>query len=123
MKTFNANNAPSAVGPYSHAAIVGSLIYTSGQIALEPTTNTMNNTSIETETTQVCENLKAILIEAGSSLEKVIKTTVFITDMNDFATINSIYEKYFINKPARSCVEVAKLPKGARIEIEVIAEI
>ncbi|MGM9971103.1 MAG: RidA family protein [Anaeroplasmataceae bacterium] len=121
MKTFNSQNAPKAVGPYSHAVVVGDLIFTSGQIALNPKTNEMNNSSIEDETNQVCQNLEAILKDLGSSMDKVIKTTVFITDMDKFKTINEIYANYFTNNPARSCVMVSKLPKGANIEIEVIA--
>lgn len=121
MKTFNSNNAPNAVGPYSHAVIYNNLIFLSGQIGLNKDTNELNNNTFEDEVRQVCLNIKNILDDANSSLDNVIKTTIYLTNINDFNYVNDIYSKYFKTKPARSCLEVSKLPKGARIEIEVIA--
>jgi 2-iminobutanoate/2-iminopropanoate deaminase len=115
-------NAPTPVGPYSQAVKVGDLLFTSGQIGLEPYTGTIIHDSIENETRQVLENIKTILKEAGSSLDKVIKTTIYITSMDNFSRVNTIYGQYFTEKPpARSCIEVSSLPKGASIEIETIA--
>lgn len=121
MKTFNSNNAPNAVGPYSHAVIYNNLIFLSGQIGLNKDTSELNNNTFEDEVRQVCLNIKNILDDANSSLDNVIKTTIYLTNINDFNCVNDIYSKYFKTKPARSCLEVSKLPKGARIEIEVIA--
>lgn len=113
--------APGAIGPYSQGIIVGDFVYTSGQIPLNPKTGEMAE-SIEEQTTQSLENIKAILEEAGTSMNNVIKATVFLSDINDFSRMNEVYATYFVeNKPARSAVEVAKLPKNAKIEIEVIA--
>lgn len=122
MKTvINAKKAPAAVGPYVHAVKAGNLVFTSGQIGLIPETGVLAE-GIVAQTEQVLKNLGAVLEEAGLSYEDVIKTTVFLDDINDFAAVNEIYAKYFIgDAPARSCVEVAALPKGALIEIEVIA--
>lgn len=118
---INAKKAPAAVGPYVHAVKAGNLVFTSGQIGLIPETGVLVE-GIVAQTEQVLKNLGAVLEEAGLSYEDVIKTTVFLDDINDFATVNEIYAKYFIgDAPARSCVEVAALPKGALIEIEVIA--
>lgn len=118
---INAKKAPAAVGPYVHAVKAGKLVFTSGQIGLIPETGVLAE-GIVAQTEQVLKNLGAVLEEAGLSYEDVIKTTVFLDDINDFATVNEIYAKYFIgDAPARSCVEVAALPKGALIEIEVIA--
>ena len=116
--------APAAIGPYSQAVSLGNLIFTSGQVPLDPATGNLIDGSIEDQTNQVFSNLKGILEAAGSSLDKVLKTTVFLTDMNDFVAMNAIYAKYFTEGscPARSTVQVSKLPKGANIEIEVIAE-
>ena len=114
-------NAPSAIGPYSQGVIINDLIYTSGQIAINPEDGTINNKDIETETHQVCKNIKNILESVGSNLDKVVKTTVFIRNINDFGKVNEIYGLYFKTKPARSCVEVSNLPKNVNIEIEVIA--
>ncbi|MDP4180920.1 MAG: RidA family protein [Bacillota bacterium] len=116
------DKAPKAIGPYSQAVRVGELIYTSGQIPIDPATGEIVSDQIEAQTKQVLENLKAVLNEAGSSLDNVIKTTVFITDMNNFAIVNNIYGQYFKDPfPARSCVEVSKLPKNVLVEIEVVA--
>lgn len=118
---INAKKAPAAVGPYVHAVKAGNLVFTSGQIGLIPETGVLAE-GIVAQTEQVLKNLGAVLEKAGLSYEDVIKTTVFLDDINDFAAVNEIYAKYFIgDAPARSCVEVAALPKGALIEIEVIA--
>lgn len=122
MEKISTQNAPQAIGPYSQAMAQGSLIFTSGQIAINPATANIESTDITGQTEQVCKNLKAVLEASGSSLEQVVKTTCFLKNMSDFATFNSVYEKYFTGKPARSCVEVAALPKNALVEIEVIAE-
>ena len=121
IEYIKTNNAPSAIGPYSQGVIINDLIYTSGQIAINPTDGSLNNKDIEAETNQVCKNIKNILESVGSNLDKVIKTTVFIRNINDFAKINEIYGLYFNRKPARSLVEVSNLPKNVNIEIEVIA--
>ena len=115
------DNAPQAIGPYVQAQIIGDLVFTSGQIPLVPATGELI-TEIKAATKQSLENVKAILEEAGSSLDKVVKTVVFIKNMDDFALVNEVYGEYFVNnKPARSCVEVARLPKDALIEIDAIA--
>lgn len=115
------NNAPAAIGPYSQGVIVGDFIYASGQLPLNPETKVLE-TEIKAATKQSIENCKAILEAAGSSLDKVFKTTVFVKDLNNFAAVNEVYSTYFSeNPPARSCVEVAKLPMDAPVEIEVIA--
>lgn len=120
-KTINAQNAPAAVGPYCHAIEAGNFVFTSGQIGLNPETQELQE-GIEAQTKQVLENLKAVLAADNLTLNDVIKTMVFLDDVNDFGLVNGIYEEAFgDNKPARSCVEVAALPKGALIEIEVIA--
>jgi 2-iminobutanoate/2-iminopropanoate deaminase len=126
--TIYTKNAPEPIGPYSQAVSISwdsqNLIYTSGQVAINPSTSEFKGGNIKEQTKLVMENLKAILTEAGSDLGKVIKTTVFIKDMNDFAAMNEIYSLYFgESKPARSTVEVARLPKDALVEIEVIAYI
>ncbi len=123
MKIVSTTNAPSAIGPYSQAMVVGNLVFTSGQIAIDPATNTIKAVSIEEQTHQVCKNLSAVLKEANSSLENVVKTVCFLADMNDFATFNSIYGQYFVGKPARSCVAVKTLPKNVLVEIDCIAEV
>lgn len=122
MDIISTKNAPEAIGPYSQAIVTGSLIYTSGQIPINPASGKIEATDIAGQTEQAVKNLKAVLEAAGSSLEKVVKTTCFLQHIQDFAVFNSVYEKYFTVKPARSCVEVAALPKGALVEIEVIAE-
>ncbi len=123
MKTINTDTAPAAVGPYSQAVISGNLVFTAGQIPLDPQTNELVDGDVAAQTEQVLQNLSAVLKAAGSSLEKAVKVTVFIKDMNDFTTINTIYEKYFTNKPARSTVEVARLPKDVLVEMDVVAEV
>lgn len=120
-EVINTNNAPEAIGPYSQGVIVGDFVYTSGQIPLNPATGELV-TDIKLATKQSMENIKAILEEAGTSLNNVVKTSIFLKDLNDFEDVNEVYGTYFIeNKPARSCVQVAKLPKDAVIEIEAIA--
>ena len=116
-------NAPAAIGPYSQAMISGNLVFTSGQIPIDPASGLVEAVGIEAQTEQVCKNLDAVLSAAGSSLGGVVKTTCFLADMNDFATFNSVYERYFVSKPARSCVAVRALPKGVLVEVEVIAEL
>ena len=121
MKKVHTTDAPEAIGPYSQGVVVNNIFYSSGQIALTPE-GELAGDDVETQTHQVFSNLKAVLQEAGASLETVIKTTVFLKDMNDFPQINEIYGSYFeLHQPARSCVEVSKLPKDVKIEIEVIA--
>ena len=120
-EVINTNNAPEAIGPYSQVVIVGDFVYTSAQIPLNPATGELV-TDIKLATKQSMENIKAILEEAGTSLNNVVKTSIFLKDLNDFEAVNEVYGTYFIeNKPARSCVQVAKLPKDAVIEIEAIA--
>ena len=120
-EVINTNNAPEAIGPYSQGVIVGDFVYKSGQIPLNPVTGELV-TDIKLATKQSMENIKAILEEAGTSLNNVVKTSIFLKDLNDFEAVNEVYGTYFIeNKPARSCVQVAKLPKDAVIEIEAIA--
>lgn len=122
MEKISTKKAPAAIGPYSQGMIVGNMIYTSGQIPINPETGNIEVTEIEAQADQACRNIKAVLEAAGSSLEKVVKTTCFLQHISDFAAFNAVYEKYFTGKPARSCVEVGALPKGALVEIEVIAE-
>ena len=121
METVHTEKAPSAIGPYSQAVKTNGLVFTSGQIALDPQTGALVAGGIDAQTKRVCENLKAVLEAAGSSLEKVVKTTCFLAEMGDFAAFNEVYGKYFTKKPARSCVAVKALPKGALTEIEVVA--
>lgn len=119
---ISASNAPAALGPYSHAVMVGDLLFTSGQIGLNPATGKMAGDTIEEQANQVLNNLESVLAAAGMTFANVVKTTVFLTDLADFATVNGIYgTKFPTNPPARSCVQVAKLPAGAKIEMEVIA--
>ncbi|WP_175637965.1 2-iminobutanoate/2-iminopropanoate deaminase [Metabacillus schmidteae] len=121
MKIVSTSQAPAAIGPYSQGIIVNNLFYSSGQIPLTAEGDMITG-DIEVQTHQVFKNLKAVLEEAGASLESVVKATVFLQDMNDFASFNGVYGQYFsTHKPARSCVEVARLPKDALVEIEVIA--
>lgn len=115
--------APAAIGPYSQAIVAGNTVFTSGQIPIDPKSGAITATTIEEQTEQVCKNLNEVLKAAGSELDKAIKTTCFLADIADFAAFNSVYEKYFTSKPARSCVAVKELPKGALVEIEVIAEV
>lgn len=123
MTKVYTKNAPDAIGPYSQAIITGSLVFTSGQIAINPKTNLVEAKTIQEQTEQVMKNLKAILEESGTSLEKVVKTTCFLSDMGDFSEFNEIYGKYFTEKPARSCIAAKQLPKNVLVEVEVIAEI
>ncbi len=116
-------NAPDAIGPYSQAVKVGNLVFTSGQIAINPESGAVEATSIEAQTEQVCHNLSAVLEAAGSSLDKAVKTVCFLSDMDNFAAFNEVYGKYFTSKPARSCVAVKTLPKNVLVEVDVIAEI
>lgn len=123
MKTVFTENAPATIGPYSQAKIVGNLVFTSGQIPVNPATSQIESTTVEGQTKQVCENVAALLKASGSSIEKVIKTVCFLSDMKDFAAFNAVYEQYFTSKPARSCVAVRDIPKNSLVEIEAIAEI
>ncbi|MBO7218024.1 MAG: RidA family protein [Clostridia bacterium] len=116
-------NAPEAIGPYSQAVKVGNLVFTSGQIAINPETAAVEATTIEAQTERVCKNLVAVLEAAGTSIDKAVKTTCFLADMADFAAFNEVYGKYFTGKPARSCVAVKTLPKNVLVEVDVIAEI
>ena len=121
-KPIQTSEAPSAIGPYSQAIRIGDFLYTSGQIALNPKNMEMMNGEIEEETEWVLENIKAILQAGGMSLSQVIKTTVYLTDLDEFSRMNQVYEKFFEKtKPARACVQVAALPKGAKVEIDAIA--
>lgn len=122
-KIVHTNKAPAAIGPYSQAIISGNTIFTSGQIPINPESGNIESVTIEEQTQQVIKNLCAVLEEAGTSIENVIKTTCFLQNMDDFAAFNEVYSKYFTGKPARSCVAVAALPKGALVEIEVIASL
>ena len=122
MKVVSTEKAPAAIGPYSQAIVVNDMVYTSGQIPINPATGEVEAVGIEAQTEQVMKNLGAVLEAAGSSYEKAVKTTCFLADMNDFAAFNGVYAKYFVNKPARSCVAVKTLPKGVLCEVEVIAE-
>lgn len=116
-------NAPDAIGPYSQAVVSNGMVFTSGQIAINPATGNVEAVTIEEQTEQVMKNLGAVLEASGSSYDKAIKTTCFLAEMSDFAAFNEIYGKYFSSKPARSCVAVKELPKGVLVEVEVIAEI
>lgn len=123
MKKIYTEEAPAAVGPYSQAVVTGGLVYTSGQIAIDPATGQLVGETIEEQAEQVMKNLSAVLKAAGTKPENAVKTLCFLTDINDFAAFNEIYAKYFTEKPARSCVGVQSLPKGAVCEVEVIAEV
>ncbi len=123
MEKIHTDKAPAAVGPYSQAVISGNLVYTSGQIAINPATNEIEAADIQGQTEQIMKNLGEVLSAAGSSFENAVKTTCFLADMGDFAAFNEIYAKYFTTKPARSCVAVKTLPKNVLAEVEVIAEI
>ena len=123
MKYVQTDAAPAAIGPYSQAVISGNLIYASGQISLSPGDGQIVGSAITEQTEQVCKNIKALLEAAGSSIEKVVKTTCFLADMGDFADFNEVYAKHFTGKPARSTVAVKGLPRNVLVEIEVIAEL
>ena len=122
MIKIHTEKAPAAVGPYSQAVVSGGMVYTSGQIAIDPATSCGRAETIEDQTEQVMKNLGHILLTAGSSFEKAVKTTCYLADMNDFAAFNEIYGRYFTGLPARSCVAVKTLPKNVLVEVEVIAE-
>ena len=121
MIKISTEHAPAAIGPYSQAVVCGQTVYTSGQIAINPATQQVEEDTIEGQTLQVMKNIGAILEAAGSNFQQVIKTTCFLADMKDFAAFNKIYETYFTEKPARSCVAVKELPKQVLCEVEVIA--
>ena len=123
MKAIYTEKAPAAVGPYSQAVVINGLVYTSGQIALDPTTGELVGTTIVEQAEQVMKNLVAILEAAGTKPENAVKTLCFLTDINDFAAFNAVYARYFTEKPARSCVGIQSLPKGAICEVEVIATV
>jgi len=123
MIIVETKDAPAAIGPYSQAMIKDGLVFTSGQIPLVPATGEIIEGGVKEQAEQVIKNLNAVLTEAGSNLTNVIKTLCFLTDMNDFAAFNEVYAKHFTGKPARSCVAVLALPKGAKVEIEAVAEI
>ena len=122
MKKIATSQAPAAIGPYSQATVVGNLVYTSGQIAIDPAVGDIVAKDIVGQTEQVMKNIGAVLAAAGSSYERAVKTTCFLSDIADFAAFNEVYGRYFTEKPARSCVAVKALPKGALVEVEVIAE-
>ena len=123
MEKVYTNKAPEAIGPYSQAVKCGNLVFTSGQIAIDPSDGQVHATTIEEQTEQICKNLCEVLAAAGSSVKKAVKTTCFLANMSDFAAFNQVYAKYFTEKPARSCVAVKELPKNVLVEIDVIAEI
>ena len=123
LKKVSTDKAPAAIGPYSQAVICDKLVFTSGQIPIDPTSGTVKAVTIEEQTRQVMENLGQVLSAAGSSFEKAVKTTCFLADIQDFAAFNAVYAEYFTTKPARSCVAVKELPKGVKVEVEVIATI
>lgn len=123
MRQITTPNAPAAIGPYSQGFVTGGLLYTSGQIALDPATGEIVGTTIAEQAHQVMKNLGALLEAAGSSYEKTVKTTCFLTNMDDFAAFNEVYGQYFTGKPARSCVAVKTLPKNVLCEVELIAEV
>ena len=122
MKIVATDKAPAAIGPYSQGMIVGGLVFTSGQIPIDPATGELK-TGVEAQAEQSCRNVCAVLEAAGSDASKVVKTVCYISDMNQFGAFNAVYEEFFISKPARSCVEVARLPKDVFCEIEAIAEV
>ena len=121
MRTIQTNDAPSAIGPYSQAIAVDNFLFASGQVALVPETGEVAGSTIEEQAEQCCKNVQAILQANGMTFADVVKTTCFLADMADFAAFNGVYEKYFISKPARSCVAVKELPLGGLVEIEVLA--
>mgnify|MGYP004573855361 FL=1 len=123
MKIVATEKAPKAHGPYSQGYVHNGVLYTAGQIAINPEVNDVEATTIEAQTEQVCKNLGEVLKEAGTSFDNVLKTTCFLADMSDFAAFNEVYGKYFTSKPARSCVAVKTLPKGVLCEVELIAAV
>ena len=122
-KIIETDKAPKAIGPYSQAVVCGNVVYTSGQIAINPESGNVEAETIETQTEQVCKNIKELLAASGSGIDKVVKTTCFLKNMEDFAAFNAVYEKYFVSKPARSCVAAAELPKNVLVEIDTVAEV
>ena len=123
MKVINTSKAPAAIGPYSQAIVLGDILFTSGQIPIDPATGEIAGNDIQSQAEQVMKNIAAILEEDGTEFTKVVKTTCFIADMGDFAPFNEVYGKYFTGKPARSCVAVKTLPKNVLCEVEVIASL
>lgn len=123
MKKISTDKAPAAIGPYSQAISTGNLLFTSGQIPINPETNNVDATDIKGQTEQVMKNLTAVLEEGGASLASVVKTTCFLSDIANFAAFNEVYAKYFTENPARSCVAVRDLPRGVLVEVEAIAEV
>ena len=123
MEKVFTDKAPAAIGPYSQAMKIGNLVYTSGQIPIDPATGEVAGADITTQTEQVMQNLAAVLEAAGSGFDRAVKTLCFLTDMGNFAAFNTVYARYFTEKPARSCVAVSALPKGVLVEVEVIAEV
>lgn len=122
MKDIHTDKAPQAIGPYTQAKVVGERVLTSGQIPIDPATGNLVEGGIEEQTRRVCENLKAVLEAAGTSLDKVVKTNCYLKDIGDFTAFNAVYAEYFTGKPARSCVGGLQIPKGVLVEVEVIAE-
>ena len=122
-KIINTDKAPKAIGPYSQAVCVGNLVFTSGQIAINPVTGDIEAQTVKEQTEQVCKNIIQILKASGTDIDKVVKTTCFLQSMDDFDAFNKVYEKYFVSKPARSCVAVKQLPKNVLVEIDTITEI
>ncbi len=123
MNKIYTEKAPKAIGPYSQAIVVDNFLFTSGQIPINPSTSEVDGTDIVTQAERVCKNLQEVLCEAGTDFSGVVKTTCFLSDMADFNEFNKVYEKYFISKPARSCVAVKTLPKNVLVEVELIAKI
>lgn len=123
MEIIETKNAPQAIGPYSQAIIAGGMVYTSGQIAINPQSGNVEADTIEQQTEQVCKNVAELLKASGSDISKVVKTTCFLRNMEDFAAFNAVYEKYFVSKPARSCMAVRELPKNVLVEIDTVAEV
>ena len=123
IKKISTDKAPAAIGPYSQAMVIGNMLYTSGQIPIDPATGNFVGTTVAEQAEQVMKNLSAVLEAAGTSLDNVVKTTCFLADMADFAAFNEVYGEYFVSKPARSCVAAKQLPRNVLVEIEVVAEI
>lgn len=123
MEYVKTDKAPGAIGPYSQAVKTGNLLFTSGQIAINPASGNVEADTIEGQTKQVCENIKAIVEAAGTSIDKVVKTVCFLADIADFGAFNDVYAEYFTSKPARSCVAVKDLPKGVLCEVETVVEL
>lgn len=123
MQVIHTDKAPEAIGPYSQAMVSGGLLFTSGQIAINPASGEVEVQTLEGQTEQVMQNLGALLEKAGSGFDRVVKTTCFLADMGDFAAFNAIYEQYFTGRPARSCVAAKQLPKNVLVEVELIAEV